>query len=338
MIGRKKELDEKGNILIVDDDPGTCRMLALMFGKRGYEIEIAGTGREAIEKAQRRFFNVALLDIRLPEMDGVELIALLREMHPDMVVIMVTAYASLENAVRALNEGASAYLTKPLDMDRVLTIVKEVIEKQRLVMENRRLYEATQQELAKHKQGKEVFRYLAYYDSLSGLPNRVLFNDLLTKELARAHRNQQRVGVLLLDLDRFKEVNDTLGHTMGDKLLRAVGERLTGLLRRSDTVARLGGDEYILLLPEIAGIKDATMIAQKILETIRKPFVLDSHELHIATSIGIAIYPNDGEDVDTLMKNADIAMYHAKNQGRDNYQCYPGKEEKVGRKREHSNR
>ena len=325
-------MDEKDSILIVDDDPGTCRMLALMLGKKGYETEIAGTGREAIEKAQQRFFNLALLDIRLPEMDGVELISHLREMHPDIVVIMVTGYASLENAVRALNEGASAYLTKPLDMDRVLAIVKEVIEKQRLVIENRRLYEGAQQKLAEHKHVDETIKHLAYYDSLSDLPNRMLFNDRLTMELARAHRNQQKVGVLLLDLDRFKEVNDTLGHSMGDKLLQAVGERLTSLLRKSDTVARLGGDEYILLLPEIAGIEDATKIAQRILETIRKPFVLDGHELHIATSIGIAIYPSDGEDADTLVKHADIAMYHAKNHGRGNYQCYPGKEEKVGRK------
>ena len=328
-------MDEKGNILIVDDDPGICRMLALMFGKRGYEIEIAGTGREAIEKAQRRFFNLTLLDIKLPDMEGVELIASLKEMHPDMVVIMVTGYASLENAVQALNEGASAYLTKPLDMNQVLTIVKEVIERQRQVMENRRLYEAAQQELAERKHVDKAIRRLAYYDSLSGLPNRTLFNDRLTKELAHAHRNQQKVGVLLLNLDRFKEVNYTLGHSIGDKLLQAIGKRLTGLLRKSNTVARLGGDEYILLLPEITGIEDATMIAQKILETIRKPLVLGGHELHIATSIGIAIYPNDGEDADTLMRNADIAMYHAKNQGRNNYQCYPGKEEKVGRKREH---
>ena len=151
-------MEEKDSILIVDDDPGTCRMLALMFGKNGYETEIAGTGQEAREKAQQRFFNLTLLDIKLPDMEGVELIASLKEMHPDTVVIMVTGYASLENAVRALNEGASAYLTKPLDMDRVFTIVKEALEKQHLVIENRRLYQVAQQELAERKQAEKELK------------------------------------------------------------------------------------------------------------------------------------------------------------------------------------
>ena len=125
-------------ILIVDDDDSTCRSLRLIFGKKGYEAEAVATGREAIEKAQQRLFNLALLDIKLPDMEGIKLLAPLKEMHPDMVVIMVTAYASLESAVRALNEGASAYITKPLNMDEVLAAVREALEKQRLVIEKRR--------------------------------------------------------------------------------------------------------------------------------------------------------------------------------------------------------
>jgi len=139
---------------------------------------------------------------------------------------------------------------------------------------------------------------------------------------------------MLLDLDHFKDVNDTLGHRVGDQLLQAVGERLTSLLRQSDTVARMGGDEFMVILPEIGRGEDATRIAQKILEAFRRPFVFDGHELHITTSIGIALYPDDGEDVDTLMKNADIAMYRAKEQGRDNYQRYSGKGGRDGRERD----
>ncbi len=127
---------------------------------------------------------------------------------------------------------------------------------------------------------------------------------------------------MLLDLDHFKEVNDTLGHGVGDKLLQVVGDRLTSILRKGDTVARMGGDEFMVLLPEIAGGEDAAEVAAKILEAFREPFVFDGHELHITTSIGIAIYPDDGEDGDTLTKNADIAMYRAKDRGRDNYQRY----------------
>ncbi len=128
-------MDEKESILIVDDDKSTCRSLALILGKKGYETGTAGTGREALEKAKGRFFNVALLDIKLPDVEGVELLAPLKKMHPDMIVLMITGHASLESAVRTSLEGALAYITKPLNMDSVLTAVREALEKQRLVME-----------------------------------------------------------------------------------------------------------------------------------------------------------------------------------------------------------
>ena len=147
-------MDEKESILIVDDDESTRIGLKLIFDRKGYETAMAGTGREALGKAHRRFFNGVLLDIRLPDMEGVELVAPLKEMHPDMVVIMVTAYASLENAVQALNEGASAYITKPLRMDEVLVTVREALEKQRLTIENRRLYQEAQRELAERKRAQ----------------------------------------------------------------------------------------------------------------------------------------------------------------------------------------
>ncbi len=154
----KEEMGEKESILIVDDDTSTSRTLSLIFGENGYETEVAGTGREAIEKVQGRFFNLALLDIRLPDMEGVELLTPLKEIYPDMAVIMTIAYASLDTAVRALNEGASAYITKPLNMEQVLATVKEALEKQHLVMENRRLYEEAQRELAERKRAEEVLR------------------------------------------------------------------------------------------------------------------------------------------------------------------------------------
>ncbi|MFQ6066196.1 MAG: HD domain-containing phosphohydrolase [bacterium] len=145
-------MDRKESILIVDDDESICRSLSLIFGKNGYETETARTGREALEKAKRRFFNAALLDIRLPEMKGIELVEPLKKMHPNMVLIMVTGYASLENVIRALNNGVSAYITKPLNMDEVLATVKETLEKQHLMTENRRLCREAQRELVVRKQ------------------------------------------------------------------------------------------------------------------------------------------------------------------------------------------
>ena len=318
----RNRIGKKESILIVDDDEGTRRSLSLILGKKGYRTETAETGQEAIVKAQGSFFHAALLDIRLPDTEGLELINPLKTMHPDMEVIMVTAYASLQNAVRAVNERASAYITKPINIDYLLIKIREALKKKRQVIEVRRLYEAAKIELAEHKRKEKKIRQLAYHDTLTGLPNRVLFNDRLTLALAHAHRNQQKMALMFLDLDHFKHINDTLGHRFGDQFLQVVGDRLTRLLRRGDTVARMGGDEFMMLLPEISKVKDSEKIAQKILKAFRKPFVLDGHKLFVTSSIGIAIYPTDGEDADTLIRIADMAMYRAKDLGRDNYQCY----------------
>jgi diguanylate cyclase (GGDEF)-like protein len=172
------------------------------------------------------------------------------------------------------------------------------------------------------KRSEETIRHQAYHDALTKLPNRMLFKDRMTQALLHAHRDKQMLAMLFLDLDRFKIINDTLGHAVGDKLLQSVADRLRKCLREGDTVARLGGDEFMLLLSGIHHVEDAAKIAEKILSAIRPPFQIDSHELYINTSIGISLYPYDGEDAETLVKNADIALYRAKERGRDNYQFY----------------
>ena len=185
-------------------------------------------------------------------------------------------------------------------------------------------YEGSLEDITERKRAEEDLAYMATHDALTGLPNRTLFNDRLTQAVAHAQRNQQRLAVMFLDLDRFKDINDTLGHPMGDQLLRGVSDRLIRLVRKSDTVARMGGDEFMLLflLPGIREEEDMAKVAQKILEAFQTPFELDGYELHITTSIGMALYPDDGEDADTLVKNADIAMYRAKERGRNSYQRY----------------
>ncbi len=172
------------------------------------------------------------------------------------------------------------------------------------------------------KQAEEAAQHLAYHDALTGLPNRTLFEDRLTVALAQAHRKEQSVAVMFLDLDRFKIVNDTVGHTFGDQLLQNVAERLNGLLREGDTVARMGGDEFTVLLPEVTQAGDAVEIAERILETLRQPWRINNREFHVTTSIGIAIYPSDGEDAESLIRNADTAMYRAKEQGRDKFELF----------------
>ena len=181
------------------------------------------------------------------------------------------------------------------------------------------LFDITDRKIAEQK-----IEYHAYHDELTGLPNRVLFKDRLTIALGQARRFRRCIAVMFLDLDQFKFVNDTLGHSAGDQLLWGVGERLSNAVREQDTVARLGGDEFTLLLSELSGEDDAVIIAQKILQTIAQPFVLEGQELFLTTSIGIALYPSDGDDAETLLKNADSAMYQAKERGRNTYQlCTP---------------
>jgi diguanylate cyclase (GGDEF)-like protein/PAS domain S-box-containing protein len=169
---------------------------------------------------------------------------------------------------------------------------------------------------------EEQIKHLAYHDALTGLPNRLLFKDRLTVALSHAQRDKTRLAVLFLDLDRFKVINDSLGHNIGDQLLQSVANRIQNGLRDSDTVARLGGDEFTLLLPHLSRSDDAAPIAQKLLEALRQPFLLEGREFMITTSIGISLFPEDGTDAETLIKNADTAMYQAKEQGRDNYQLF----------------
>jgi len=174
-------------------------------------------------------------------------------------------------------------------------------------------------DITERKQAMKRIQYLAHYDALTGLPNRRLLEDRFEQALVRAKRNHRSLAVMFLDLDHFKQVNDTLGHDQGDELLKAVAQRLTASVRQEDTVSRLGGDEFVVVLPEITGVGDAEIVAQKIVEVIRSPVKLERQELHITTSVGLAVYPQDGEDIVSLMKNADSAMYRAKESGRDRY-------------------
>ena len=177
-------------------------------------------------------------------------------------------------------------------------------------------------DITQRKQAEETIHYQAWHDLLTGLPNRMLFNKQLSISLEKLHQSQEKLAVMFLDLDRFKLINDTLGHAYGDQLLQSVTQRLLSALRENDIVARWGGDEFTLLLSHIHSQEDAAKIAQRILNNLKPAFSLAGHMLHISSSIGIAIYPFDGTDAEILVKNADAALYRAKEQGRNNYQFY----------------
>ena len=179
-----------------------------------------------------------------------------------------------------------------------------------------------EKEIQERRIAEEKVRHLAHHDALTGLPNRRLLEDRLEQALVRARRQHLHVAVLFVDLDRFKAVNDTLGHRVGDLLLRAVALRLRESLREGDTVSRVGGDEFVLVLPDMGSTLAASDTAHKVLESLAQPYAIEAHMLNVTPSIGIAIFPKDGADVETMISRADTAMYHAKQMGRRNYQVF----------------
>ena len=183
-------------------------------------------------------------------------------------------------------------------------------------------FRCVSRDVTERKMLEQKLADMATHDFLTGLPNRILLNDRFQVALAQANRNNYKLGIMSLDLDHFKEVNDTMGHAVGDELLKAVGVRLSNILRSSDTVARMGGDEFLLLLQEIHYPEDAILIAEKIIDSCKEPLRINGFELHISTSIGIAIYPDNGEDMDTLMRKSDAAMYFSKRHGGMQYKVF----------------
>ena len=183
-----------------------------------------------------------------------------------------------------------------------------------MALQNAQLYTAAQQELVERRQAEATLAHLALHDPLTDLPNRIQFRDRLEEAMRGPQRTSMAFALLIMDLDRFKEINDTLGHQMGDRLLSRVSERLRASLRATDMVARLGGDEFAVLLPG-AEMRAATRLARKLLKALERPFEIEGHTLDIGASVGIAVCPEHGADVETLMRRADVAMYHAKSQG-----------------------
>ncbi|MEP7260826.1 MAG: EAL domain-containing protein [Usitatibacter sp.] len=177
-------------------------------------------------------------------------------------------------------------------------------------------------DISDRKIAEQRIAHMAHHDALTGLPNRVLLRDRIGQAIAQAHRNTTQLAVLFIDLDHFKTINDSLGHQLGDRLLQSVASRILVCVREGDTVSRVGGDEFVIVIPEIELASDASVVAGKILEVLADSFHLHGNDLHVAASIGISLYPSDGGDAETLMRNADTAMYHAKDSGRANFQFF----------------
>jgi diguanylate cyclase (GGDEF)-like protein len=298
-------------ILIAEDDPVSRRLLEATLARWEYEIVVTGDGTEALKHLRGPDPpRLAILDWMMPGIDGVQVCQEVRKRvkEPYVYILLLTAKSRKQDAVEGMNAGADDYISKPFDSNEL----KVRLEAGKRILQ-------LQAELVT---ARDALRSQATSDPLTGLPNRLLFSDRLTYSLAQARRRGELAAVMFLDLDRFKLVNDTLGHSIGDALLRKVAERLVTSLRQVDTIARMGGDEFTIIATGLAVAQDAEQVAQKILRAFSKPFEVNGHELFITPSIGISLYPSDGSDAETLVKNADTAMYQAKEQGTNGYYMY----------------
>jgi len=447
------EADSQPRLLLVDDEPRLLSSLYELLQGRGYRLVTAASGTEALAQLSRQRFDLVLLDLRLPDIGGHEIMDFINERGIDADVIVMSGEVGIDAAIGALTRGAYSYLRKPYSREELLTTVSNALQRRSLTLDNARIANQLEnsekmyrylvdsspdiiytlnhegrftfvndrayqllgytreeligahysilvheedleraryvfnerrvderasrnvelrlkcrgggssherqdrtfnttlmtislnaigvhvpdQEVKKleffgtygvarditdRKRAEEVIAYQAYHDILTDLPNRILFKDRLGLAVIQAKRKQTELAVMFIDLDRFKLVNDTLGHVKGDELLQQAATRLKECLRKGDTLARQGGDEFTIVLPELHQHDDARMVAESFLACLQAPFDLDGHEVHISASIGIAIYPKDGESIDELLRHADIAMYQVKALGKNGHSFY----------------
>ncbi|MBI3803128.1 MAG: EAL domain-containing protein [Nitrospirae bacterium] len=296
-------------VLIVEDseEDTTLLLQTLRQGEYEPEFERVDTVETMSAALERQQWDLVLSDYFMPRFDAHAALKLVQNSELDVPFIIVSGSIGEETAVALMREGAHDCILK----DNLMRL-KPAIERELHHAQMRR----------EQKQTEKIINYLADHDPLTNLPNRFLFTDRLQQTLLRAPWNKRLVALLFLDLDRFKVINDTMGHAVGDQLLKTVAEKLNLCVRDGDTVARLGGDEFVLILTDIAVPEDVPKIVQKILQELSKPIQIEEQAFSISASIGIALYPNDGEDVETLLKNADAAMYRVKEQGKNSFQFY----------------
>jgi len=336
------------NVLIVDDSKVIRSAIREILELGNIQVTEASNGKDALELVYNNVPDLVLLDVVMPGMDGISVLKTLRKSYSklQLPIILVTSLGSSSEIVQALDFGANDYATKPIDFDVLWARVsnqlmqKQTAEYLRLAQNNleKQIKQRTVELNTSNQQLKKEIevRLLAEgqlqkqanYDELTGLPNRSLATDRLYQTILKSKRHNLQPCLAFLDLDNFKYINDTFGHAAGDELLREASRRLTECARESDTVARLGGDEFLLILEDDRTDKTQQRetgirhIGERIIESFSKPFVIEGHELNVTASLGFAIYPKDGDDSNTLMRHADVAMYRSKNEGKNTFCFY----------------
>ena len=345
----RAEANAKPQLLVVDDIGDNRSILKRRFESRGFDVTEAESGHAAIELIESSAFDLVLLDVMMPGIDGLETLRRIRSRKSAsaLPVIMVTAKSESGNIVEALEQGANDYVTKPVDfavaLARVNTQISRRRAEQQVVLANeelrkanedlegrveertKRLIDANQRlkkEISDREELQAKSQYLAYHDSLTGLGNRLLFKEQLEEALEDMTLTPHPLAVLFLDLDGFKAVNDTLGHSVGDLLLKSIAAKLRDLLPSTDRIARLGGDEFAILQVSRQQPASSISLAEKIIDVVGHTHGIDGHDVTVGASVGIAVaYPGE-MNTENFLKSADLAMYAAKSEGRGTYRMF----------------
>ena len=314
----------KFKILVVDDEEIIRSLLTEHLSDEGYSVVAVPSGEEALEVFKNDQAHLVITDIRMGGMSGVQLLEEVKKLDSDAMVIMITSHASLDSAVTTLRAGAYDYIFKPFeDLDLVTEVVTRAMDKIALLYENRILLEDLEQSNLRMEQSNEALRELAIRDGLTGLFNHRHFKDVLQREITRAERYDRPLCMLMLDVDHFKNYNDTHGHPAGDEVLKTLSDIITTRLRDVDTSARYGGEEFAVLLPE-TGRKAGTLVAEDIRAQVENyPFQGRESQPFgkVTVSLGVAEFPSDSEDAVSLVEKSDEALYRAKSEGRNRVVC-----------------
>jgi two-component system cell cycle response regulator len=288
-----------GLVLIAEDDPDYRRLLSRRASKMGLQVIEAQDGGQALDALNQHEFDVMVVDLYMPEYNGLEIINAARKLDPDVQALIMTGSASVESAVEALRAGVYDYLTKPLDsMTTFELALSRAIERRRLIVENKRLFDEVQR--------------LAVTDPLTGLFNRHKLQDSLTIEMERSHRYSRPLSIIMVDMDELKVINDSFGHSSGDAALNCVGAAIRRSLRKVDLATRFGGDEFVIVLPE-ADCKEAKAVAERISAEIDR---IEFEECKLSVSLGVAQWSPRYQTMEAFIDAVDNAMYQAKRSGK----------------------
>ncbi len=313
--GKREEGREASHILVIDDEEIIRNLLTDVLAEAGYEVTAVASAEEALKRVKEIPFEVVITDLKMPGMDGIEVLRKVKKVDSDISVIVITGYATVETAVEAMREGAYDYLSKPFNMAEIRIVVGKAVERRALIKGVRK---------------KDYYKALAITDGLTGIYNHRYFYELLERELVRTQRYPQSVSLLMIDIDDFKSYNDARGHLAGDEILRKVALVLSRAVRQVDIVARYGGEEFGIILPQ-ADKEGASTLARR-LRGIMEKTKFEGEEVlprgHLTISLGVATYPEDAKSREELIQRADEALYEAKRLGKNRVCFFDGRGER----------